>query len=40
MFVIGTDKYGSNNTGADETYWRTQDMPRSLPHEFQHYLHA
>ena len=40
MFVIGTDKYGANNTGADENYWRTQDMPRSVPHEFQHYLHA
>jgi hypothetical protein len=39
MFVIGTDKYGSTPT-ADENYWRTQDMPRSLPHEFQHYLHA
>ena len=38
MFVIGTDKYGSS--GADENYWRTQDMPRSVPHEFQHYLHA
>ncbi|HWT06724.1 MAG TPA: hypothetical protein VN224_13265, partial [Xanthomonadales bacterium] len=37
MFVIGTDKYGSS---ADENYWRTQDMPRSVPHEFQHYLHA
>lgn len=40
MFVIGTDKYGTNGTGADENYWRTQDMPRSVPHEFQHYLHA
>ena len=39
MFVIGADKYGSSNT-ANENYWRTQDMPRSLPHEFQHYLHA
>jgi len=39
MFVIGTDKYGTGNL-PDETYWRTQDMPRSLPHEFQHYLHA
>jgi hypothetical protein len=38
MFVIGTDKYGSS--GTDENYWRTQDMPRSVPHEFQHYLHA
>lgn len=37
MFVIGTDKYGSS---ADENFWRTQDMPRSVPHEFQHYLHA
>ena len=40
MFVLGTDKYGPNGTGADENYWRTQDMPRSVPHEFQHYLHA
>src|SRR5947209_6090494 len=39
MFVIGTDKYGSGNT-PDENYWRTQDMPRSLPHEFHHYLRA
>ena len=37
MFVIGADKYG---TTTDESYWRTQDMPRSVPHEFQHYLHA
>jgi len=37
LFIVGTDKYGS---GADENYWRTQDMPRSLPHEFQHLLHA
>ena len=28
------------STVADENYWRTQDMPRSVPHEFQHYLHA
>lgn len=39
MFVIGADKYGSSST-PDENYWRTQDMPRSVPHEFQHYLHA
>ena len=39
MFVIGADKYGSSNS-PDETYWRTQDMPRSVPHEFQHYLHS
>jgi hypothetical protein len=38
MFVIGTDNYGSS--GFDENFWVTQDMPRSLPHEFQHYLHA
>jgi hypothetical protein len=37
MFVVGTDKYGGT---ADENYWRTQDMPRSFPHEFQHLLHA
>ena len=39
MFVIGADKYGTSST-PDENYWRTQDMPRSVPHEFQHYLHA
>ncbi|HEY0380602.1 MAG TPA: hypothetical protein VGC72_00140 [Candidatus Elarobacter sp.] len=39
MFVIASDKYGSSNT-ADEVFWRTQDMPRSVPHEFQHYLNA
>jgi hypothetical protein len=41
MFVIGADQYntGSSNI-ADEGFWRTLDMPRSLPHEFQHYLHA
>jgi hypothetical protein len=37
MFVMGTDKYSGT---ADEGYWRTIDMPRTLPHEFQHYLHA
>jgi hypothetical protein len=41
MFVIGADKYQTGSgTVADESYWRTTDMPRSLPHEFQHYLHA
>jgi hypothetical protein len=37
MFIMGADKYSSS---ADAAYWRTQDMPRTLPHEFQHYLHA
>jgi hypothetical protein len=37
MFVVGSDKYSGT---ADENYWRTQDMPRTLPHEFQHMLHA
>ncbi len=36
MFIIAADKYPT----VDEGFWRTQDMPRSLPHEFQHYLHA
>ena len=41
MFVIGADKYKlSSGLQADEPYWRNFDMPRSLPHEFQHYLHA
>ncbi|HTD37677.1 MAG TPA: hypothetical protein VK669_09190 [Candidatus Limnocylindrales bacterium] len=38
MFVAGADKYSS--TTYDETFWRNYDMPRTLPHEFQHYLHA
>jgi hypothetical protein len=37
MFIMAADKYSSS---ADESYWRTQDMPRTVPHEFQHYLHA
>ncbi len=37
MFVMGADKYSGT---ADEGFWRTLDMPRTLPHEFQHYLHA
>ncbi|MEA2786652.1 MAG: hypothetical protein QOF71_2756, partial [Candidatus Eremiobacteraeota bacterium] len=42
MFVIGADKYPTSGGGTvtDENYWRTQDMVRSVPHEFQHYLHA
>jgi hypothetical protein len=36
MFIMAADKYPS----ADEPYWRAEDMPRTLPHEFQHYLHA
>lgn len=42
MFVMGADKYpaSSGGTTADEGFWRTLDMPRTLPHEFQHYLHA
>jgi hypothetical protein len=41
MLVIETDKYAtSSGTVADENFWRTQDMPSLLPHEFQHYLHA
>jgi hypothetical protein len=36
LFVMGADKYPS----VDASYWRTEDMPRTLPHEFQHYLHA
>ena len=37
MFVTGSDQYG---TTADEPFWLAYDMPRTLPHEFQHYLHA
>jgi hypothetical protein len=43
LFVAGTDEYPTGSGGAsvaDETFWRTLDMPRTLPHEFQHYLHA
>jgi hypothetical protein len=41
MFIIGADKYNTgSSTVADEGFWRTLDMPRSIPHEFQHYLHA
>ncbi|HTJ26350.1 MAG TPA: hypothetical protein VMA36_09295 [Candidatus Limnocylindria bacterium] len=41
MFVIAGDTYvTTSGTVQDETFWRTHDMPRSLPHEFQHYLHA
>ncbi|MDB5041636.1 MAG: peptidase immune inhibitor, partial [Candidatus Eremiobacteraeota bacterium] len=37
MFIMSADKYPSV---ANEPYWRAEDMPRTLPHEFQHYLHA
>lgn len=37
LIVIGADKYGST---VDAQYWHNQDMPRILPHEFQHYLHT
>lgn len=41
MIVIGADKYQSgSSTVADENFWRTEDMMRSIPHEFQHLLHA
>jgi hypothetical protein len=42
MFIMGADKYqnSASATAADESYWRTYDMPRTMPHEFQHYLHA
>ena len=41
MFVIGGDKYAvGSGTVADASYWRNVDMPRSVAHEFQHYLHA
>jgi hypothetical protein len=37
MFIAGADKYSGT---TDVTFWRTFDMPRSVAHEFQHYLHA
>ena len=43
MFVIGDNLYKATPGAAsmpDDTYWLAQDMPRSLAHEFQHYLHA
>jgi hypothetical protein len=38
LIVLGADKYQNNQ--ADESFWRTVDMPRTVAHEFQHYLHA
>lgn len=41
MFVLAGDTYiSSTGTIHDEGYWRQYDMPRGMPHEFQHYLHA
>ena len=41
MFIIGADNYGTSGSPTyDESYWLHTDMPRSLPHEFQHYLHT
>ncbi len=42
MVVLADDLYSttSGSTVYDQTYWRTVDMKRSMPHEFQHYLHA
>jgi hypothetical protein len=39
LVVLGADKYQSV-ASADESFWRTVDMPRTVAHEFQHYLHA
>jgi hypothetical protein len=41
LVVLGADKYqlSAGTTQADENYWRTVDMPRTVAHEFQHYLH-
>ncbi|HEY6234145.1 MAG TPA: hypothetical protein VIW69_03440, partial [Candidatus Elarobacter sp.] len=42
LVVLGADKYQLQAGGAfqaDENYWRTVDMPRTVAHEFQHYLH-
>ncbi|MDB5026418.1 MAG: peptidase immune inhibitor [Candidatus Eremiobacteraeota bacterium] len=40
LIVLEADKFqGGTGTIVDELFWRTSDMPRSLPHEFQHYLH-
>ncbi|MFN2459366.1 MAG: hypothetical protein ABR591_01540 [Candidatus Velthaea sp.] len=43
MLVIGADSYRSGPSGAaapDPSFWQNFDMPRSIAHEFQHYLHA
>ncbi len=42
MVVLGDDRYTttSGTTVYDPTYWDLVDMKRSMPHEFQHYLHA
>ena len=43
MFYIGSDYYpqqtGSTAPIYNPTFWLNSDMPRSISHEFQHYLH-
>ena len=42
MVVLADDVYSttSGNVVHDATFWQNVDMKRSMPHEFQHYLHA
>lgn len=46
MIVVEGDAYAAYNGGATETYpanneayWLRADMPQTIAHEFQHYLH-
>src|ERR1700730_5693883 len=41
MVVIGSDNYmtGPNLPQYNPSYWLGTDVPRSLSHELQHYLH-
>lgn len=41
MFVIGGNNYtsGPNLPQFNENFWLTSDVPRTMSHEFQHYLH-
>jgi len=41
MIVVGSDTYNTGtSTVEDPMFWQNYDMPRSIAHEFQHYLHA
>lgn len=41
MFVIGSDQYpaATGFSTNKESYWLKEDMPQTMGHEFQHYLH-
>jgi hypothetical protein len=46
LFIAGADGYQTVNASGgttevyDSNYWLSYDMPRTIAHEFQHYLHA